>query len=153
MIETLNGKNNLDIKMEMKVIQERLRLLVDTKANEEAISADMKEFGIQRGMVVSDPSKPHGLKLVIEDYPYTSDGLMIWEAVQNWVKTYVNLLPRFRPSMQKKELQAQYAESINMGHADLRHKDEWPTLASGDDLQSYPPSLASISATRNTKLS
>lgn len=48
MSETLNGKNNLDIKKEMKVIQERLRFLADKKANEEAISTDMKEFGIQR---------------------------------------------------------------------------------------------------------
>ena len=48
MSETLNGKNSLDIKKEMKVIQERLRLLAEKKANEEAISIDMKEFGIQR---------------------------------------------------------------------------------------------------------
>ena len=48
MNETLNGKNNLDIKEEMKVIQERRRLLADKKASEETISADMKEFGIQR---------------------------------------------------------------------------------------------------------
>nr|GEW89398.1 alcohol-forming fatty acyl-CoA reductase [Tanacetum cinerariifolium] len=49
MSETLNGKNNLDIQEERNVIlQERHRLLVDNKANEEAISAGMKKFGIQR---------------------------------------------------------------------------------------------------------
>ncbi|PWA56796.1 alcohol-forming fatty acyl-CoA reductase [Artemisia annua] len=56
MNETLNGKNNLDIKEEMKVIQERRRLLADKKANEEAISADMKEFGIQRAKLHGWPN-------------------------------------------------------------------------------------------------
>ncbi|KAI7724851.1 hypothetical protein M8C21_006965 [Ambrosia artemisiifolia] len=45
---------------------------------------------IRRDVAVRDPSKPHGLKLLIEDYPYASDGLMIWEAIQTWVRTYVN---------------------------------------------------------------
>ncbi|GJW39245.1 linoleate 13S-lipoxygenase 3-1, chloroplastic, partial [Tanacetum coccineum] len=76
------------------------------------------------GMAVPDPSKPHGLNLVIKDYPYTSVGLMIWEAIQNWVKTYVNhYYPDSAKVCNDKELQAWYAESINVGHADMHCKD------------------------------
>ncbi|OWM77455.1 hypothetical protein CDL15_Pgr016852 [Punica granatum] len=45
---------------------------------------------IRRGMAVADESKPHGVKLVIEDYPYASDGLLIWSAIERLVQTYVN---------------------------------------------------------------
>ncbi|XP_076885001.1 lipoxygenase 1, chloroplastic isoform X1 [Bidens hawaiensis] len=97
----------------------------------EGLPADL----IRRGVAVRDPSKPHGLKLLIEDYPYASDGLMIWDAIQTWVRTYVN---RYYPDSalicNDRELQAWYAESINVGHADLRHEDWWPTLADADDL-------------------
>ncbi|GJT00871.1 linoleate 13S-lipoxygenase 3-1, chloroplastic, partial [Tanacetum coccineum] len=44
----------------------------------EGLPADL----IRRGMAVPDPSQRHGLKLLIEDYPYASDGLLIWEAIQ-----------------------------------------------------------------------
>ncbi|GKB51635.1 lipoxygenase 1, chloroplastic [Tanacetum coccineum] len=80
------------------------------------------------GMAVPDPSQRHGIKLLIEDYPYASDGLLIWEAIQNWVQTYVT---RYYPDpslvCNDRELQAWYAEVINVGHADLRHENWWPT--------------------------
>ncbi|GKC57562.1 linoleate 13S-lipoxygenase 3-1, chloroplastic-like protein [Tanacetum coccineum] len=92
----------------------------------EGLPADL----IRRGMVVPDPSQRHGIKLLIEDYPYASDGLLIWEAIQNWVQTYVT---RYYPDpllvCNDRELQAWYAEVINVGHADLRHENWWPTLA------------------------
>ena len=40
-------------------------------------------------MAVEDPSVPGGLKLVIEDYPYAADGLLIWSAIKEWVESYV----------------------------------------------------------------
>ncbi|KAI3786726.1 hypothetical protein L1987_40628 [Smallanthus sonchifolius] len=46
--ETLNGKNDLNIEEEKTMILERHRQLVIEKANEEAISSAMKDFGIQR---------------------------------------------------------------------------------------------------------
>ncbi|GJW56165.1 linoleate 13S-lipoxygenase 3-1, chloroplastic [Tanacetum coccineum] len=46
----------------------------------EGLPADL----IRRGMAVPYPSQIHGVKLLIEDYPYASDGLLIWEAIQNW---------------------------------------------------------------------
>lgn len=88
-------------------------------------------------MAVPDPKEPHGLKLLIEDYPYASDGLLIWDSIENWVRTYVNhYYPDPAQICNDRELQAWYAESINVGHADLRHETWWPTLANGDDLTS-----------------
>ncbi|KAI3695083.1 hypothetical protein L1987_78071 [Smallanthus sonchifolius] len=54
--ETLNGKNNLNIKEEKKMILETHRQLVIEKANEEAISSAMKNFGIQRAKLHGWPN-------------------------------------------------------------------------------------------------
>ena len=46
-------------------------------------------------MAVEDPTEPSGLKIVIEDYPYAADGLLIWSAIKDWVESYVT---HFYPS-------------------------------------------------------
>ncbi|KAJ6890687.1 linoleate 9S-lipoxygenase 5 isoform X2 [Populus alba x Populus x berolinensis] len=51
---------------------------------EQALPADL----IKRGVAVQDSSQPHGLRLLIEDYPYAVDGLKIWSAIETWVKEY-----------------------------------------------------------------
>ncbi|KAI3913436.1 hypothetical protein MKW98_003915 [Papaver atlanticum] len=97
----------------------------------EGLPADL----IRRGMAIKDPSQPHGLKLAIEDYPYATDGLLIWSAIEKWVKTYVtHYYPDPDLIRNDRELQAWYRESIEVGHADLRHADWWPKLSNGDDL-------------------
>ena len=61
--ETLNGKNDLNIKEERLVIQDRHRQLVLENADEEAISSAMKNFGLQRFLTfilifyLNDPRK------------------------------------------------------------------------------------------------
>ncbi|KAF8393629.1 hypothetical protein HHK36_021874 [Tetracentron sinense] len=104
----------------------------------EGLPADL----IRRGVAIADPSQPHGLKLLIEDYPYASDGLLVWSSIEKWVGTYVN---RYYPDSgsirDDTELQAWYSESINVGHADLRHESWWPTLANVDDLISILTTL------------
>lgn len=92
---------------------------------------------IRRGMAVPDPTQPHGLKLVLEDYPYAADGILIWSAIEDWVRTYVNhYYPHSSLICNDKELQSWYSESINVGHADLRHESWWPTLNNSEDLVS-----------------
>ncbi|KAJ6721557.1 LINOLEATE 9S-LIPOXYGENASE 1 [Salix viminalis] len=39
-------------------------------------------------MAVQDSSQPHGLRLLIEDYPYDVDGLEMWSAIETWVTKY-----------------------------------------------------------------
>ncbi|XP_023734299.1 lipoxygenase 1, chloroplastic [Lactuca sativa] len=108
---------------------------------------------IRRGMAVSDPSQRHGLKLLIKDYPYANDGLLIWEAIQKWVRTYVT---RYYPDpslvCNDRELQAWYAESINVGHADLRHENWWPELATGDDLTAILTTIIWLASAQHAAL-
>ena len=33
----------------------------------------------------------HGLRLMIQDYPFAVDGLDIWSAIQKWVGKYVSI--------------------------------------------------------------
>ncbi|KAG5523576.1 hypothetical protein RHGRI_035398 [Rhododendron griersonianum] len=115
----------------------------------EGLPADL----IRRGMAVPDPSQPHGLKLLIKDYPYASDGLMIWSAIKNWVQTNVT---RYYPDSAQvcndKELQAWYAESINVGHPELRHEAWWPTLATPDDLTSILTTIIWLASAQHAAL-
>ncbi|KAJ8547699.1 hypothetical protein K7X08_011285 [Anisodus acutangulus] len=57
----------------------------------EALPADL----VRRGMAVEDPTVPCGVKLVIEDYPYAADGLLIWSAINELVESYLQQLHSF----------------------------------------------------------
>ncbi|OIW21821.1 hypothetical protein TanjilG_12080 [Lupinus angustifolius] len=90
---------------------------------------------VRRGMAVPDTTQPHGLKLLIEDYPYAADGLLIWSAIENWVSKYVNHYYTDSSMVSDdKELQGWYSETINVGHADLRDASWWPKLNTNEDL-------------------
>ncbi|KAL5822354.1 hypothetical protein ACOSQ4_020254 [Xanthoceras sorbifolium] len=115
----------------------------------EALPADL----IRRGMAERDPTKPHGLKLLIEDYPYATDGLLLWSAIENWVRTYVNhYYPNSSLICNDKELQAWYYESINVGHGDLRHEGWWPTLDNGENLVSILTTLIWLASAQHAAL-
>uniref|UniRef100_A0A5B6YZ35 Lipoxygenase n=1 Tax=Davidia involucrata TaxID=16924 RepID=A0A5B6YZ35_DAVIN len=115
----------------------------------EGLPADL----IRRGMAVPDPTQPHGLKLLLEDYPYAADGLLIWSAIEKWVRTYVkHCYPDSSLICNDRELQAWYAESINVGHADLRHATWWPTLATADDLISILTTIIWLASAQHAAL-
>ena len=42
-------------------------------------------------MAVEDPNTPHGVRLLIKDYPYAVDGLEIWSAIKEWVTNYCSI--------------------------------------------------------------
>lgn len=97
----------------------------------EALPADL----IRRGMAVEDPSMPCGVRLVIEDYPYASDGLLIWSAIKEWVESYVNHFYSEPNSITSDiELQAWWNEIKNKGHHDKRNEPWWPKLDTKEDL-------------------
>ncbi|KAK7842091.1 putative linoleate 9s-lipoxygenase 5 [Quercus suber] len=74
---------------------------------EQALPADL----LKRGMAVKDPNSPHGLRLVIEDYPYAVDGLEIWSAINSWVKDYCSFYYETDSVVQKDaELQSWWKE-------------------------------------------
>ncbi|XP_055825594.1 linoleate 13S-lipoxygenase 3-1, chloroplastic [Solanum dulcamara] len=108
---------------------------------------------IRRGVAVPDSTQPHGLNLLIEDYPYAADGLMIWAAIEGWVRDYVNhYYPSSAQVCNDRELQAWYAESINVGHADLRNADWWPTLATPEDLISILTTIIWLASAQHAAL-
>ncbi|KAK4591378.1 hypothetical protein RGQ29_021546 [Quercus rubra] len=115
----------------------------------ESLPADL----IRRGMAVPDPTQPHGLKLLIEDYPYAADGLQIWSAIENWVRTYVNhYYPNSSLICNDKELQAWYYESVNVGHGDLSQESWWPTLDNADNLVSVLTTLIWLASAQHAAL-
>ena len=86
-------------------------------------------------MAVEDPSMPCGVRLVIEDYPYASDGLLIWSAIEEYVESYVDHFysePNFVKS--DIELQTWWDEIKNKGHFDKRNEPWWPKLNTKEDL-------------------
>ncbi|BFG20110.1 hypothetical protein CerSpe_063850 [Prunus speciosa] len=78
----------------------------------EALPADL----IRRGMAVEDPTAEHGLKLTIEDYPFANDGLILWDAIKEWVGDYVNhYYPDPTLVESDTELQAGHHAAVNFG--------------------------------------
>ncbi|PNX98378.1 seed lipoxygenase, partial [Trifolium pratense] len=106
----------------------RLSLVND---GEQALPADL----LKRGMAVEDPTSPHGIKLVVEDYPYAVDGLEIWAAIKTWVQDYVSLYYTTDDTLrQDSELQAWWKELVEVGHGDKKHEAWWPKMQTREEL-------------------
>eukprot|EP01018_Ginkgo_biloba_P004876 Gb_16198 [translate_table: standard] len=115
----------------------------------EALPADL----IRRGMAVEDPTKPHGIRLVIEDYPYAADGLLIWSAIKEWVEDYILCYYSESNTVQNDiELQAWWDEIKNKGHSDKRNETWWPTLKSKEDLVSILTTMIWVASGQHAAL-
>ena len=88
-----------------------------------------------RGVAVPDSSQPHGLKLLIEDYPYAVDGLEIWSAIKTWVREYCSFYYYTDELVRDdSELQSWWRELRNEGHGDLKDEPWWPDMETRADL-------------------
>lgn len=78
---------------------------------------------------------PCGIKLVIEDYPYAADGLLIWSAIKDLVESYVHQFYS-KPGLvtSDTELQSWWDEIKNVGHYNKRNEPWWPKLNTKEDL-------------------
>ena len=86
-------------------------------------------------MAVEDPSAPHGLRLLIEDYPYAVDGLEIWAVIKSWVQEYVSIYYAKEDDVKSDpELQQWWKEAVEKGHADLKDEPWWPKLQTPEEL-------------------
>ncbi|PIN09460.1 Linoleate 9S-lipoxygenase [Handroanthus impetiginosus] len=98
---------------------------------EQALPQDL----IDRGVAVADPNQPHGLRLLIEDYPFAVDGLEIWAAIKAWVEEYCCF---YYPADDKvqgdSELQSWWKEVREVGHGDLKDEPWWPTMQTQAEL-------------------
>ncbi|KAJ1420343.1 PLAT/LH2 domain [Sesbania bispinosa] len=98
---------------------------------DQALPADL----IKRGIAVEDSTSPHGLRLVIEDYPYAVDGLDIWGAIKTWVQDYVSLYYTSDNIIQQDtELQSWWKEVVEVGHGDKKDELWWPKMQTREEL-------------------
>ncbi|PRQ42208.1 putative linoleate 9S-lipoxygenase [Rosa chinensis] len=98
---------------------------------EQALPADL----IKRGMAVKDESSPHGLRLLIQDYPYGVDGIEIWFAIRNWVEDYCSFYYKTDDIVQKDtELQSWWKELVEEGHGDKKDEPWWPKMQTREEL-------------------
>ncbi|KAM3290597.1 hypothetical protein P3S67_018886 [Capsicum chacoense] len=98
---------------------------------EQALPADL----IKRGVAVEDSSSPHGIRLLIQDYPYAVDGLEIWSAIKSWVTEYCNFYYKSDDAVQKDtELQGWWKELREKGHGDKKDEPWWPKMQNRQEL-------------------
>ncbi|KAM1038759.1 hypothetical protein ACFX15_032730 [Malus domestica] len=98
---------------------------------EQALPVDL----IKRGMAVEDPSSPHGVRLLVEDYPYAADGLEVWSAIKTWVKDYCSYYYKTDKAVQMDtELKSWWKELREEGHGDKKDEPWWPKMQTRDEL-------------------
>ncbi|XVE89674.1 hypothetical protein DITRI_Ditri20bG0014900 [Diplodiscus trichospermus] len=98
---------------------------------DQALPADLKK----RGIAVDDANSPHGLRLLIQDYPYAVDGLNIWFAIEKWVRDYCLFYYKSDEVVQRDpELQAWWKELREVGHGDKKNEPWWPKMQSREEL-------------------
>ncbi|KAM7473765.1 hypothetical protein LguiB_021008 [Lonicera macranthoides] len=98
---------------------------------EQALPADL----IKRGMAVEDSNSPHGLRLLIQDYPFAVDGLEIWSAIKTWVGDYCSFYYKTDEMVQKDyEVQSWWQEVREKGHGDKKHELWWPKMNTRNEL-------------------
>ncbi|CAL5380734.1 unnamed protein product [Camellia sinensis] len=98
---------------------------------EQALPADL----IKRGVAVEDTKSPHGVRLLIEDYPYAVDGLEIWSAIKTWVEDYCSFYYKTDEMVQEdSELQSWWKELREKGHGDKKNEPWWPKMQTCKEL-------------------
>ncbi|RYR39180.1 hypothetical protein Ahy_A09g044651 [Arachis hypogaea] len=98
---------------------------------EQALPQDL----LKRGVAVKDSSCPHGIKLLIEDYPFAVDGLEIWFAIKIWVEDYCSVYYKDDESIKKDaELQSWWKEIREKGHGDKKDEPWWPKMQTREEL-------------------
>ncbi|KAF5454042.1 hypothetical protein F2P56_023739 [Juglans regia] len=98
---------------------------------EQALPSDL----IKRGMAVKDVNSPHGVRLLIEDYPYAVDGLEIWSAIEAWVEEYCSFYYQTDEMVQNdSELQSWWKELREEGHGDKKDEPWWPKMQTRKEL-------------------
>lgn len=86
-------------------------------------------------MAVEDSKSPHGLRLIIEDYPYAVDGLEIWSAIKTWVEDYCSFYYKTDQTvLQDSELQSWWKDVREKGHGDKKDAPWWPKMGTRAEL-------------------
>ncbi|GMH38118.1 hypothetical protein BSKO_06002 [Bryopsis sp. KO-2023] len=101
----------------------------------EGLPEDLKRRGMAK------ETQDGELRLTLEDYPYATDGLLIWSAIETWVLSYLNIYYKRSPDVtEDKELMAWWEEIQLNGHPDIvafgfaSESEMWPRLENIYDL-------------------
>ncbi|KAA8545124.1 hypothetical protein F0562_019987 [Nyssa sinensis] len=98
---------------------------------EQSLAADL----IRRGVAIEDSNSPHGVRLLIEDYPYAVDGLQIWSAIKTWVEDYCSFYYKNNEMVQNdSELQSWWEELREKGYDDKKDEPWWPKMETCKEL-------------------
>ncbi|KAG8062207.1 hypothetical protein GUJ93_ZPchr0003g17214 [Zizania palustris] len=101
------------------------------KFTEQALPVDL----VKRGVAVPDSTSPYNVRLVIKDYPYAVDGLVIWWTIERWVGEYLAIYyPNDGVLRGDVELQAWWKEVREVGHGDLKDREWWPKMETVQEL-------------------
>lgn len=88
-----------------------------------------------RGVAVRDPNSPYKVRLLIKDYPYAVDGLVIWWTIEKWVTDYCSIYyPSDAAVRADVELQAWWKEVREVGHGDKKDETWWPKMQTFREL-------------------
>ncbi|CAL0316564.1 unnamed protein product [Lupinus luteus] len=98
---------------------------------EQGLPADL----LKRGVAVKDSRSPHGLRLLIQDYPFAVDGLEIWSAIKTWVQDYCSYYYKYDETVKEdEELQSWWKEIREVGHGDKKNEPWWPKMETIQEL-------------------
>ncbi|KAK1371588.1 Lipoxygenase [Heracleum sosnowskyi] len=111
--------------------------------DQEGLPADL----IRRGMAEEDRTSDTGVKLTIEDYPYASDGILLWTIIKKWVNAYVS---HYYPDESyiefDYEIKNWWTEIRTIGHGDKKDETWWPKLQTPEDLTGILTTMIWISS-------
>uniref|UniRef100_A0A453N2V4 Lipoxygenase domain-containing protein n=1 Tax=Aegilops tauschii subsp. strangulata TaxID=200361 RepID=A0A453N2V4_AEGTS len=86
-------------------------------------------------MAVEDPTSPYKVRLLIKDYPYATDGMAIWHAIEGWVVDYLVIYyTDDGVLLEDVEPQAWWMEVREVGHGDLKDAPWWPNMQTVAEL-------------------
>lgn len=107
--------------------------------DQQSLPADLK----LRGILDSEG------KLVVDDYPYAQDGLLIWNALEKYFTNYINHYYASDDVIKADpELQAWWKDILVNGHPDK--KEGWPSLNTRADLLQITTTMAWVGAGHHT---
>ena len=103
---------------------------------------------------MEDETAEHGVRLTVPDYPFANDGLMLWDALKEWVTDYVNhYYPDAEQVMLDEELQGWWSEVRNIGHGDKKNEPWWPVLKTQEDLIEVVTTIAWVASGHHAAVS
>ena len=108
---------------------------------------------VSRGVAVAAPADKNvgGVRLIdaLQDYPYAVDGLQIWDALERWMRGYVDLYYSSDAEVRDDdEIRQWWMEIVTVGHGDIQQG--WPKLDGRQSLARILTTIAYIASAHHS---